>query len=206
MSRPFDPGLAGQSSPASPPELDESSYVSQVLRISRTKSESWVEDELEARALHLGLSLSRHSTPFMRNNNSSSKSTSTVASDSAPGRSGSIVSHESISTTLTNHSASSGLPAAKSKSKSGPQVQSQISALNYSEYDQILTRRDSIASSPPAPFPELPRVKESAPSIFSLSRRRSLLAFPSEFKDRLRRRRSTLTFTPARYGSYLHTA
>ncbi|KAH7304959.1 hypothetical protein B0I35DRAFT_362535 [Stachybotrys elegans] len=197
------------------PELDDVTYIAQVLLVYDQKLESRLQDELEARATELGLSLSRPSTPDARNA-LSVQSASTVTTDTLHGRRSSTVSRRSTSTLLTNYSSVISPPASNAPQPDAkPRLRPQDSdCLDFSRYDDLVRKLDDKLSQAKIYRASLPATT-STQSLFSVSSRKSRFSIPAGFRNRVRWRKSTLSLQPARlckqccqdltHSSVLHT-
>jgi hypothetical protein len=170
------------------PELNESEYLREVLRLGGDKSEKAVDDELVAKASALGISISRPSTSDKRNT-SSAESASTVVTYHA--RTFSSASNGSASTALTSHSSVFHGPTTNS-----PVVTTvsrrRSKSLSFSHYEKYLTQIDPHINQPKflkEPPPET--IDTSGQSLFSVSTKRSFFSIKRGIKSRMRWRKKS---------------
>ncbi|KFA77351.1 hypothetical protein S40288_04340 [Stachybotrys chartarum IBT 40288] len=200
MDQKADATRAADSMNSDPPlELDDINYVTEVLQIPRHQPETWLDEELEAKAISLGLSVSRPTTPNVRNT-FSTQSASTVATYAYPGRNSSIASNRSTSTSLTNHSSVFGVSGHKPLPHNPRSAStSQSRELDYHPYEAILRDADGKFAQTQLSLTFLPD-NISSSNMSSAPRRRSLFSLPPGIKDKIKRRKSSLSLATPRYN------
>ena len=164
-----------------PTEYSESDYARDVLQLEHGQTEDAIDRNLTKEAEELGIAIARPPTANDNPHVSMSESAMTVASHHA--RTGSTASEGSHSTGMTSRSSTGDtntLHANRPVSRR---------SLSFSEYEKYLiqTEAQEAAKSgynpPPIPF-------ETAPSLFSVSTRRSYVSIKNGIKSRLRFRKS----------------
>jgi hypothetical protein len=168
-----------------PTEYNDSDYVREVLQLEDGHTEEIVDQDLTKEAEKLGITISRPSTPNDNPHISMCESAITVGSHHA--RTGSTGSEESNSTGMTSRSSNEQLdsstpPHARKRSSSRR-------SLSFSEYEKYLAQTEAQGAAKtgynPPPIPN-----EPAPSLFSVSTRRSYVSIKNGFKNRFRFRRN----------------
>lgn len=164
-------------------EYNDNDYVREVLQLENGRTEALFDEDLAQEAEKLGITISRPSTP--KNNHethiSMSNSATTVASHR---RTASSSSNGSASTGITSRSSDEQPELSPISKKRSPARRN----LSFSEYERYLEQheaQDITKSIYPPPIPA-----EPAPSLFSVSTRKSYASIKSTFTKRFRLRRS----------------
>lgn len=169
----------------SPTEYNDSDYIREVLQFEDGQTETVFDDGLLQQAERLGITISRPQSPTQ--NASMCQSPTTDASHHA--RTASSGSRESTSTAMTVDSF--GGQDADFSSSTQTQMRKRPStrrSLSFSEYEKYLEQTTAqqasqlVFSPPPIPV-------ESAPSIFSVSSRKSYQSLRNGIKNKFRLRR-----------------
>ncbi len=183
-----------QSAPPAAPdesELSSTRYLTEVLHLSAEQSEDDVVDELIARAEALGIAtVTRPSTPEQRGqrptNSSSANSaaTSTTAATTGHVRSPSTDSHVSAGTDLTPPESLDGRQQQQQQQPPPPSpgARRRSKSLSFAQYDKYLTSVDPTLKQPK--FAREPG-PEAAPSLFSVSTRRSYHSIKNSLASRV---------------------
>jgi hypothetical protein len=171
------------------PNLDDAEYVARVLGLAVGKTESQLDDELDARAQKYGIP----TTPLFQNvtdkrYTSSAESASTTQTPHT--RTFSTASNTSASTALTSHSSLFAPASSKvaSKGKDGRPTKN----LNFSQYEKYLSQVDKNLDQPKFRRAVVAPPEVSARSLFSVSTKRSLFSIKSGVKNKLRWRRQSI--------------
>src|SRR3569833_2049513 len=165
-----DPPAPADGAPQ-PPELSEAGYLREVLHLTARQTEADVVDELIAKASALGIA--------------------TASRPSTPGKAdiSSADSDASASTALTSPSIH-GAPALEPPSPALRRRRSK--SLSFSQYDKYLAQVDPNLEQPKFRLEAPP---EPAPSLFSVSTRKSYQSIKRVLKNRVtRKKRSTPAF------------
>ena len=178
-----DPPAPADGAPQ-PPELSEAGYLREVLHLTARQTEADVVDELIAKASALGIATaSRPSTPGKADISSADSATTSHA------RNSSTDSDASASTALTSPSIH-GAPALEPPSPALRRRRSK--SLSFSQYDKYLAQVDPNLEQPKFRLEAPP---EPAPSLFSVSTRKSYQSIKRVLKNRVtRKKRSTPAF------------
>jgi hypothetical protein len=171
-----------------PTEYSDSAYGREVLQLEDGQTEEGVDQDIMKEAEKLGITISRPPTPNDNPHISMCESAITVGSHHA--RTGSTGSEESNSTGMTSRSSNeqldSSTPLRTQKSSSSRR------SLSFSEYEKYLAQAEAQDATKsgynPPPIPS-----EPAPSLFSVSTRRSYVSIKNGFKSRFRVRRNRTT-------------
>jgi hypothetical protein len=169
---------------ALPLEYNDDDYIREVLLLEDGRTEAFFDDELTTQAEKLGISIARPTTPNPNNHDSMCESANTVASHHA--RTASSGSRESNSTGLTSRSSINQidtLTPMQSRKRSNIRR-----SLSFSEYEKFLSQTQAqqngkLGFVPPA----MPA--EPAPSLFSVSTRRSYQSIRNGLKSRFKFRK-----------------
>lgn len=168
-------------------ELSDADYLAEVLRLTTEQSETNVDNELAAKAAALGISIARPSSHDQPNGSLAAESEITVTNNGHV-RSLSAGSHGSSSTAVTSHSSTQAVSNADSASNAASRVRSK--SLNFSQYDKYLAQLEPNLNQPK--FVTI-TPSESAPSIFSVSTRRSYVSIKNGLKTKIRWKRKSST-------------
>jgi hypothetical protein len=180
--------LADMQSPmgAGSAEYNDHDYAKEVLQLDAGKTEPLLDESLVQEAENLGITISRPPTSTSNHENHISMSNSAITVASHHVRTTSSSSRESASTGMTSRSSNEQF-----EHSTLPQTRKRLSArrnLSFSEYEKYLAQHD--AQDPnKQPFPP-PIPAEPAPSLFSVSTRKSYNSIKSTFTKRFRLRRS----------------
>ncbi|CZT09540.1 related to ariadne-2 protein [Rhynchosporium agropyri] len=168
--------------PALPSEYSDADYVTAVLQLEASQTEAIFDETLAKEAEGLGIIISRPSTPLDGQNtyNSVCGSADTVLSHH---RTASSVSHGSASTGMTSRSSNEQLDGSIPTQHHARKRISGRRSLSFTEYEKYLTLQTSTIPLPP-PLPA-----EPAPSLFSVSTRKSYVSIKNGIKSRFRLRR-----------------
>ena len=172
--------------PVEPAEYNDSDYFREVLQLDDGTTESLFDEHLVQQASKLGITISRPPTPTAQNaaHNSMCESAITVASHHA--RTSSTGSQGSGSTGMTSRSSNEQLD-----NSTPPQARKRPNSrrsLSFSEYEKYLMQAEQAEAKTGFVPPPIPA--EPAPSLFSVSTRRSYVSIKNGFKSRFRLRRS----------------
>ncbi|RFU75631.1 ibr domain-containing [Trichoderma arundinaceum] len=167
------------------PELSDSDYTAEVLRLPLGKTEAQADQELVAKANAAGIAATLPSVASKRHP-ASSCSVSSFGTQQE--RTFSNASNGSASTALTPHSSVFGPPSSLFDSGSGERRGSTTS-LTFSHYERYISSIDSV-SNPHKPPKAPPAVNDdSARSVTSVSSKKGHRV---SIKDRLRWKRKTI--------------
>ncbi len=170
---------------ACPAEYNDDDYVREVLQLDNGQTEAIFEESLAQEAEKLGITISRPSTPTNNeNHNSMCNSAITVASHHV--RTTSSSSQGSASTGMTSRSSNE-----QSENLTLPQTRKRPSTrrnLSFSEYERYLAQHEAQDITKQIYPPPLPA--EPAPSLFSVSTRKSYNSIKNGFRNKFRLRRT----------------
>lgn len=164
-----------------PAEYRDTNYFREVLQLEDGRTEADYEERLNQEAEKLGITISR--PPSLRNehinHNSMCDSSTTVVSHHA--RTASSGSNGSASTGMTSRSSNEDLETSRKRG-------SIRRSMSFSEYEKYLAEHDTQETRfnvfpPPIPL-------EPAPSLFSVSTRKSYTSIKSGIKNKFRIRRN----------------
>ena len=167
-----------------PFEYNDSDYIREVLQLDDGITEALFDEHLVEQASKLGIAISRPSTPTPQNIAHISMCESAITSHHA--RTASTGSQESASTGMTSRSSNEQVDHL-----TPPQARKRPSSrrsLSFSEYEKYLTQIEQAEAKTglvPNPMPS-----EPAPSLFSVSTRRSYVSIKNGLKSRFRLKRS----------------
>jgi len=166
-----------------PAEYSDADFVHEVLQLGDGQTEALYDSKLAQEAEKLGITISRLQTPSDKQHDphiSLCESALTVISHH---RTASTGSQGSNSTGITSRSSNEQLDnnlTPRKRANSGR-------TLSFSEYDKYLLQVE--AQDPTCAF-ITPMPSEPAPSLFSVSTRKSFTSIKSGFKSRFKLRRS----------------
>jgi hypothetical protein len=176
--------VAATSITSPPAECNDGEYERDVLQFEEGQTEAGLDDQLSQQAEKLGIIISRPQTPAHDAPTSRCESPITVASPR----------HARTASTWSQDSASTGMTSNSSNEQDGTLASQQIRrrsstrrSLSVSEYEKLLTQAGPQQDGFNANLPRIPA--EPAPSLFSVSTRRSYQSIRNGFKNRLRLRR-----------------
>jgi hypothetical protein len=166
-----------------PAEYNDNDYFREVLQLDDETSEALFDEHLLQQASKLGITISRPPTPTPKNaaHNSMCESAITVASHHA--RTASTGSQESGSTGMTSRSSNEQLDnLAPPQARRRPNSRR---SLSFSEYEKYLMQAEQEADAKTG-FLSPPMPAELAPSLFSVSTRRSYVSIKNGLKNRFK--------------------
>lgn len=168
-------------------EYNDSDYVREVLQLAIGNTEALFDESINQEAEKLGITISRPSTPKNNHENHNSLSNSAVTVGSHHARTTSSSSQESASTGMTSRSSieqAENFTLSQARKRSCAKMN-----LSFSEYERYLAQHNAQeARNYPPPLPA-----EPAPSLFSVSTRKSYNSIKRTFSRRFRLRRSKST-------------
>lgn len=173
-----------------PGELDDLSYLVEVLRSVET--EQHIEQDLTHRAAALGISMPPPPSPSEETNCPDPESDATLSSTHA--RNTSSGSDNTADTAMTSNPPSRPDTGAGQRENPPPLPSSRARSrsLNFSTYDKYLAQLEpnlcqpKILKRPPTPT-------DNAPSIFSVSTRKSYISIKNGLKAKVRWKRQSTT-------------
>jgi hypothetical protein len=167
---------------AQPPELlNEEGYLKEVLHITAKQSEAEVVDELVAKASALGIATTVTSRPTTPDKQNISSAESATTAGTRHARTQSTDSAASHSTALTAYSF---VVTAKAEAPLKVTVKRSSKGLNFAQYERYLTQIDPNLIQPKLPKPPAPP-SQVAPSLFSVSTRKSFVGIKKSLKTRV---------------------
>ena len=175
------------------PELSDIDYFNDVLRLPTHKFETHIDDEVDARAIALGIPVSQLAKSDKRNT-SSAESASTVATTHHT-RTFSTASHDSACTALTAHSSIYNPPSEKVPPDAKSSTRSWANSLKFTQYDKYLLRLSPKLDQTKLLRPSTPPEHTGAQSLFSVKTKKSFLSVKSGLKKRMRWARKTTEST-----------
>ncbi len=187
-----------QHSEGTPPtEYNNEDYVREVLQLENGQTEALFDESLIQEAEKLGITISRPPTANENGNpahHSMCESANTVASHHV--RTASSESQDSASTGMTSRSSNNqsdlSLPLPSRKRSSARR------SMSFSEYEKYLAQHDAQEANKQGSYPPPPIPNEPAPSLFSVSTRKSYASIKSNFKNRFRLRRKNSSLEDAK--------
>ncbi|KAI1100980.1 hypothetical protein F4804DRAFT_25755 [Jackrogersella minutella] len=169
-----------------PPELREADYLNQVFELSPEKTEEYI-NELIMKATNLGIVISRPSSTTSTNDKRNpSGAESSVTIDTNHARSASTGSHDSASTNVTSHSSNNGRPEPTGRMI----TRKRSKALTFAQYENYLAQVDPNLNQPKF-ISSSPTETETAPSILSVSTRKSYISLKRGITKFRHRRKNT---------------
>ena len=163
-----------------PTDYSDSDYARDVLQLEKGQTEDAIDRSLTREAENLGITIARPATPSKNPHISMCESAITVGSHHA--RTGSTGSEGSHSTGMTSRSSTGDTHTLHAR----PSLPRR--SLSFSEYERYLAQTEGQDAAklgyPPPPIPS-----EPAPSLFSVSTRRSYVSIKNGFKNRFRFRK-----------------
>lgn len=169
---------AGGATP-SPVEFNDADYIREVLQLEGGATEDVYDEALAKEAERLGIIIARTPTPSQAAYNSVRESAITATSRHA--RTTSSGSQGTISTGLTSRSSFAASTAPQTRKRSNARR-----SLSFSGYEDLAVQ--TIAG-----FSSTRASAEPAPSLFSVSTRRSFSSIRSGIKNRFKLRRTKST-------------
>lgn len=188
--------IAHNASPAepvtdnAPDELNDLSYLVEVLRSVDT--EQHIEQDLITRAAALGISIPTPPSPPEDTNSPGAESDATLSSTHA--RNTSSGSDNTTDTAMTSNPPSRPDTGAEPHENSPPLPSSRVRSrsLNFSTYDKYLAQLEPNLCQPKF-HKRLPEPTNPAPSIFSVSTRKSYISIKNGFKAKVRWKKPSTT-------------
>lgn len=173
-----------------PGEYNDADYFSEVLRLDEGQTEALFDDNLVQEAEQLGLTISRPQSPSGQHvtHRSMSESAMTVATHHA--RTASSGSQGSVSTGATSRSSNEQLEGRKRPVSRR--------SLSFSEYEKYLVQHEAQEALKSGIIPT-PMPAEPAPSLFSVSTRRSFVSIRNGIKHRFKLRRNRTSQDDPKY-------
>lgn len=170
-----------------PAEYNDADYFREVLQLDEAQTEAFLNDELTRQAEVLGITIRTSLTPTQHAHDSMCESAVTVVSHQRTASTGSQGSNSTGMTSTSSNEHSDDFTPVQTRKRSTAR-----SSLSFSEYEKYLAQVEkqyvSKLGSVPAPM-----AAEPAPSLFSVSTRKSYQSFRNGFKNRFRVRRKTAT-------------
>jgi hypothetical protein len=171
-----------------PAEYNDSDYFREVLQLEDGQTEMLFDSTLTQLAEKLGITVSRPATPNEKQNvahNSMCESALTVTTNHA--RTASTGSGESNSTGMTSRSSNEQLDDSTPRKRPNSRR-----SLSFSEYEKFLLQAEAQTLAPSGfVAPHTP--SEPAPSLFSVSTRKSYANIKSGIKSKFKLRRNKMS-------------
>jgi hypothetical protein len=171
---------------AMPTEYNDEDYFYEVLHFEAGQTEALFDEQLAHEAEKLGRTISRPPTAQGQNENHNSVCESALTEPSHHARTASSGSAGSVSTGMTSRS-SNELPDNSIPLHARIRPISRRS-LSFSEYEKYLAQHEAQEAMKSGVVP-LPIPAERAPSLFSVSTRRSYVGFKHGIKSKFKLRR-----------------
>jgi cell pole-organizing protein PopZ len=170
-----------------PAEYNDEDYFREVLQLDEGQTEVLFDEKLAQEAEKLGITISRPPTPKAQNLNHNSICESALTEVSRHVRTASSGSQRSASTSMTSRSSNDQLDnSAPMHSRKRPISRR---SLSFSEYEKYLAQHEAQEAMKTGVVPP-PMPSEPAPSLFSVSTRRSYVSIRNGLKHRFRLRRN----------------
>jgi len=163
-----------------PTDHADTQYCHDVLQLEDGLTEAAFDQILAREAENLGITIARPPTPNPKHHISMCESAITVGSHHA--RTGSTGSEGSNSTGMTSRSSTGDAPTLHAKRCMTRR------SLSFSEYEKYVVQTEAPAVAKPGY--NIPIPPEPAPSLFSVSTRRSYVSIKNGIKSRFRLRRT----------------
>ncbi|KAG0646946.1 Ariadne ubiquitin ligase [Hyphodiscus hymeniophilus] len=163
-----------------PTEYSDSDFARDVLQLEDGQTEDTIDRSLTEEADKLGITIARPPTPIDNPHVSMCESAITVGSQHA--RTGSTGSQTSNSTGMTSRSSTGDTPTLHAKPLTSRR------SLSFSDYEKYLAQTEAQDAAKSGFNPPLVP-PEPAPSLFSVSTRRSYVSIKNGIKSRLRFRK-----------------
>lgn len=165
-------------------EYNDDDYVREVLQLDNGKTEALLDEDLVQEAEKLGITISRPSTPENNHETHMSMSNSAITVASHHVRTTSSSSNGSASTSMTSRPSNEQSDQSTISNKRASARRN----LSFSEYERYLEQHEAQDITKPIYPP--PIAAELAPSLFSVSTRKSYNSVKNAFAKRFRLRRS----------------
>ncbi|KAK6860272.1 IBR domain-containing protein [Apiospora arundinis] len=193
----------GTADGTAPPELSDAEFLSQVLQTRADNTERWLNDLINE-AASLGISISRPSTALSAAAAAEEPSNfrtaeSSVTLDTSHTRTASSGSNGSSSTAMTSdddnqHHYLPQKPNHDNNNTAGFLTRRRSRALTFAQYDKYLAQINPNMTQPKfLSIPPVPRERASAPSLFSVSTKKSYNGLRNGFL-KIRRKRKSISF------------
>jgi hypothetical protein len=168
-----------------PVELNDGAYFREVLQLNEGSTEASFDDDLTREAEKLGITITKPHTPNQNPHDSLCQSAVTIASHRRTASWGSQGSNSTGITSTSSREHFDTFTRAQSRKRNSARR-----SLSFSEYEKYLGQMEKQNNSTPGLVPP-PIPAEPAPSLFSVSSRRSYQSIRNGFKNRFRMRRKT---------------
>ena len=170
-----------------PTEYNDGDYFREVLQLEEGQTEAQFDTTLTQLAEQLGITFARAATPTEQQDvahHSMCESSFTVTTNHA--RTASTGSRDSSSTGMTSRDSNEQLNITTPRKRS-----SSRRSLSFSEYERFILQAEAqTRASAPTGFIPPPMPSEPAPSLFSVSTKKSYASIKSNLKNRFKLRRT----------------
>jgi hypothetical protein len=173
---------------AVPTEYNDDDYLHEVLRLKEGQTEALFDEQLVREAEKLGITISRPPTADAQNENHNSMCESALTLPSHHARTASSGSQGSVSTGMTSRSSIHEQLDTSTPVHARKRPISRRS-LSFAEYEKYLAQHEAQEAMKSGIVPP-PMPAEPAPSLFSVSTRRSYVSIKNGIKSKFRLRRS----------------
>lgn len=172
-----------------PPEHNDEGYLREVLQLEDGQNEAGLDESIVRQAEKLGITISR--PPTACDNAQDSMCASTM--DSHHMRTSSTDSESSNSTGITSRTSYEDLDCSPSNAARKRPISRTRKSLSFVEYEKYILHTEEQSPkvggiTPPSSIP-----REPAPSLFSVSTKRSYICIKNGFKSRLGKLRRNKT-------------
>ncbi len=167
-----------------PAEFSDRDYIVEVLQLDEGQTEALVDESLTMEAERLGITISRPNTPSDERRRHATHDSLCESAGTTPShhRTASSGSHGSASTGITSRSSNEQLDNQQARKRSSARR-----SLSFTEYEKYLAQYGAHTTKPVLPPPP---PAEPAPSIFSVSTRKSYVSIKNGFRNRFKMRRT----------------
>jgi hypothetical protein len=172
---------------AVPAEYNDEDYFREVLHLEEGQTETVFDEKLAQEAEKLGITISRPPTPNTQNANHNSMCESALTEASQHARTASSGSQGSVSTGMTSRSSNDQLDNSTPFHARKRSISRR--SLSFTEYEKYLTQHEAQEAMKTG-FVLPPMASERAPSLFSVSTRRSYVSIKNGIKHRFKIRRN----------------
>ena len=172
---------------AVPAEYNDADYFYEVLQLEEGQTEALFDEQLAQEAEKLGITISRPPTADGQNENHSSMCESALTAQSHHARTASTGSQGSASTGMTSRSSNEQLDISSPLQLRKRPVSRR--SMSFTEYEKYLAQHEAQDGMKSGVVPP-PLPSEPAPSLFSVSTRRSYVSIKNGIKSKFRIRRS----------------
>jgi hypothetical protein len=170
-----------------PTEYNDEDYFCEVLQFEEGETEALFDDKLVQEAEKLGITISRPPTANAQDENHNSVCESALTEPSHHARTASSGSAGSVSTGMTSRSSNEQLD--NSTPLHARKLPISRRSLSFTEYEKYLAQHEAQEVMKTGVVPP-PMPSEPAPSLFSVSTRRSYVSIKNGIKSKFRLRRS----------------